>query len=187
MSAEPKAIRELFERRERDFLTSKSRVKVLASVENLDVGDVKVGTLKEGDTVELPRWVAEELAQLRLAELGEEPFETEIFRALSKEKMMGPFQLSNLGQDFYLRMRRRLSYLAVSVKEGRVKAEDYERLRVSSYDLIGLRLSKLLSLSSTSNSLATLGEQLTPEEKVFFTISKDFSREWREALLGRGA
>lgn len=186
MSEQPQAIRELFERRERDYLVAKSRVKVVSSVENLDAGDVKLGTLKEGETVEIPRWVAEELAQMNVVELPEEPFETEIYRAVSKEKMMGPLQLSVLPLDFYLRMRRRLDHLGAAAKEGRVKKEDVERLKKSCYDLIGLRLSKVLSLSSTGNSLATLGEQLSPEERIFFTISKDLANEWRSALLGDG-
>ena len=101
--------------------------------------------------------------------------------------MMGPLQLSTLPGDFYVRMRRRLQYLAGAAKEGRVRREEVEKLRATSYDLIGMRLSKLLSLSSTSASAASLGDRLTPEEKAFFGRSQSLSKEWREAILGGGA
>jgi hypothetical protein len=179
-------VRAILEQRERDFLLSKSRVTMKSSLENIDLGDYRVDGVKEGESVELPRWVAEELVQMDLAEATEEPFETEILKALSREKMMGPLQLSNLPSDFYIRMRRRLSYLGSAAKEGRVRREEYEKLRASSYDLIGMRLSKLLSLSSASTSVASLGEKLTPEEKTFFSSSQSFSKEWRDAMLGGG-
>ncbi|MDA4128064.1 MAG: hypothetical protein OK422_01140 [Thaumarchaeota archaeon] len=165
---------------------SKSRVTMRSSVENIEVGDFKIEKLNVGESAELPRWVAEELVHLNLAEMAEEPFETEIFKALSREKMLGPFQLSNMNSDFYLKMKRRLAYLRSAMDAGRVRKEDFERLRASSYDLIGLRLGKLLSLSSSSTSVATIGEKLTPEEKAFFTISQSASKEWKDALLGVG-
>lgn len=187
MPDDSEAIKELFEERERNFILSKSRVTMRSSLENIDVGDFKIESLKEGESVELPRWVAEELVQMNLAEAPEEPFETEILRALSREKMMGPLQLSNLEQDFYLRMRRRLSCLGAAVQDGRVRREELERLRATSYDLIGMRLSKLLSLSSTSTTATILGEKLTPEERAFFGLSQSFSKDWRAALLGEGS
>ncbi len=167
-------------------MLTKSKVKMRSSVENLDAGDYKIESLSEGQLVELPRWVAEELVQLDLAEASDEPFETEIFRALSKEKMMGPLQLSVLPEDFYLRMRRRVGRLGKAASEGRVRKEDYEKLRGICYDLIGIRLSKLLSISSSSTKVSDIGERLTPEEKAFFTMSQTSALEWKAALLGEG-
>ncbi len=179
-------IREVFERREREYVMGKSQVRMRSSIENIDAGDYMVDGLKEGQTVELPRWVAEELVQLELAESSEEPFETEIYRALSREKMMGPLQLSSLPEDFYLRMRRRTKHIEMAAKEGRVRKEEFEKLRAVCYDLIGMRLSKLLSLSSSSTKAADLGDRLTPEEKAFFSSSQSSSLEWKAALLGDG-
>ena len=183
MPVEPPTITEVLEQRERGFLLEKCRVTMRSSVENIEVGDFKIESLKEGESVELPRWVAEELVQLNLAESTEEPFETELYRALSREKMLGPFQLSNLSPDFYLRLRRRLSYLRIAVQNGRVRREDYERVRASNYDLIGVRLGKLLTLSSSSTSSDSLAGKLTPEEKVFFNLAQSFSKDWKNALL----
>jgi len=176
-------IRRLFESAETEFLLSKTRVTMNSPLEDIEAGDVKLGVLRQGETVELPRWVAEELTGLKLAEMTEEPFETELFRALGREKMLGPFQLSGLPPEFYLMMRRRLAYLRAAADEGRVKKEDYEKIGASSYDLVGVRLGKLLSISSSSTSLATLAEKLTPEERAFFALAQSFSKEWKNALL----
>jgi len=184
LSENPRPVEDLILQREREYLLGKSRVTMRSSLENIEAGEFKIVSVKEGESVELPRWAAEELVDMKLAEMVEEPFETEIFKSLSREKMLGPFQLSPLAQDFYMRMKRRLHYLTRAAAEGRVRKEEVDRLRVSCYDLIGIRLGKLLSLSSSSTSISTISDKLTPEERVFFTIAQGFSKEWKGSLLG---
>ena len=167
MSDEQIALRQMLERREREYLLGTARARMRSSVENLEVGDFHVDMLSEGETVDLPRWVADELVVQGMADATEPPFENELFNSLSKEKMMGPLQLSGLPPDFYVRMRRRLGALAAGVAEGRSKKEDFERMRAVCYDLVGIRLSKLLSLSSSSTPASTLAERLTGSGSTF--------------------
>jgi hypothetical protein len=174
----------MLERREREYLLGRATVKMRSAVENLDVGDFRIEQVSEGESVELPRWVADELIVQGLAETVEGPFENEIFRTLSKEKMMGPLQLSTLAGDFYVKMRRRLGQMSGGVTEGKVKREELDRLRAVCYDLVGIRLSKLLSLSSSSTSASSLADKLTPEELSFFAVSQSLSKEWKVGLLG---
>jgi hypothetical protein len=181
--ARPEGIKELFEHKEREFMLAKSKVKMRSSVENLDAGDYRIGNLAEGQSVELPRWMAEELVELKLAETEEERFEDEMSRALSKEKMMGPLQLSILPPDFYMRMRRRLVTLS-GRGNGGTRKEDYEKMRNACYDIIGMRLSKLLSLSSSSAQGSSFTDRLAPEEEAFFSVSQSLSKDWRAALIG---
>jgi len=178
-----KVITELFEQREREFLLSPVRVMVKSSMEKLEVGDLTLEKMKEGETVELPRWVAEELAELNVADIQEEAFEVEIFKALTREKMLGAQQLSALQPNFYLKMRRRLGTVRTGSVTGKYRRDDYEKLKATSYDLIGRRLSKLLSVSSSA-SLQTIGDKITPEEKAFFTTSRSQAEEWKHSLLG---
>ena len=173
----------LFEERERDFLLGPVRVTMRTSTEEIEVGDVVLKKAKEGERLEMPRWVAEELVELELAEVQEEAFETEIFRALTREKMLASLQLSPLEPNFYIRMRRRLATLRAGLEKGRYRREDYEKLRMACYDLIGRRLSKLLSMSSSAN-IQTIADRLTPEEKAFFSTSSSISAAWKKALLG---
>ncbi len=176
----------MLERREREYLLGAARTRMKSSVENLDVGDFHIDRLSEGESVELPRWVADELIGQGMAESAETPFENEIFSALSREKMMGPLQLSTLAPDFYVRMRRKVGALSAGVAEGKSRREDLERLRAVCYDLVGIRLSKLLSLSSSSTPASSLADKLTPEEAAFFAISQSLSKEWKAGLLGGG-
>lgn len=174
----------MLERREREYLMGTARTRMRSSIENLAVGDFRVDKLAEGEVVDLPRWVSDELVAKGLAEPAETPFENEMFSALSKEKMMGPLQLSGLAPDFYVRMRRRLANLNAAVAEGKSRREEFERLRAVCYDLVGIRLSKLLSLSSSSTPASSLAGRLTPEENSFFGISQALSKEWKAGLLG---
>jgi hypothetical protein len=184
LSEEQIALRQMLERREREYLLGTARARMRSSIENLDVGDFHIDKLSEGETVELPRWVLDELVAQGMAEVSETPFENEIFSALSKEKMMGPLQLSGLPQDFYVKMRRRLGAMAAGVSEGKTRREDQDRLRAVCYDLVGIRLSKLLSLSSSSAPASAIADKLTPEENSFFAISQSLSKEWKASILG---
>jgi len=186
LSEESSHLRHVLERRRRDYMLGTTTVTMRSSIENIDAGDYSIESLAEGQTVELPRWVAEELVLLNLADFKEEPFESEIFKALSREKMMGPLQLSVLPEDFYLRMQRRVEYLKEAADQRKIRKEDFEKLKSVCYDLVGMRLSKLLSLSSSSTKASDLGEKLTPEEQMFFTTSQATSMEWKSALLGDG-
>jgi len=186
LSQEQIALRQMLERREREYLLANTKVKVRSSMENFEAGDFVIAKLEEGSTAELPRWVADELVGLKLAEEVEEPFDVEVLKALSREKMMGPLQLSSLPSDFYLRMRRRIGGLSGAVAEGRTKKEESDRVRAGCQDIVGIRLSKLLSLSSSATPVSTLEGKVTPEEAAFFSSSQGLSKEWRKAFLEAG-
>ena len=55
MSEEQISLRQMLERREREYLLGTTRARMRSSVENLDVGDFHIEKLSEGDSVELPR------------------------------------------------------------------------------------------------------------------------------------
>jgi DNA replication factor GINS len=173
----------VFEQREREFLLSPVRVTMKTTTEDIEVGDLLLKKAREGESLEMPRWVAEELVELNLAELEEEPFEVEILKALTREKILASLQVSPLEPNFYIKMRRRLAAVKAGVEKGRYRREDYEKLRMSSYDLIGRRLSKLLAMSSSA-SVQTIADKITPEEKAFFSMTGSISAAWKKALLG---
>jgi hypothetical protein len=176
-------VAKIFEQREREFLLAPVRVTMKASTDEIEVGDLVLKKANEGERLEMPRWVAEELVELGLGEVQEEAFEVEIFKALTREKILAPPQLSPLEPNFYIRMRRRLAAVRAGVERGKYRREDYEKLRTTSYDLIGRRLSKLLSMSSSAN-VKTIADRITPEEKAFFSMSSSISAAWKTALLG---
>jgi len=176
-------VAKVFEQREREFLLAPVRVTMKTSTDEIEVGDLLLKKANEGERLELPRWVAEELVELGLAEVQEEAFEVEIFKALTREKILASPQLSPLEPSFYIRMRRRLAAVRLGVERGKYRREDYDKLRTTSYDLIGRRLSKLLSMSSSA-SVKTIADRITPEERAFFAMSSSISAAWKSALLG---
>ena len=103
------AVAKIFEQRERQFLLAPVRVMMKTSTEQMEVGDLVLKQAKEGERIEMPRWVAEELAELGLADMQEESFEVEVFKALTREKILASPQLSPLEPNFYIHMRRRLA------------------------------------------------------------------------------
>lgn len=176
-------VSKIFEQREREFLLSPVRVTMRTATEKIEVGDLVLAKANEGERLEMPRWVAEELVALDLAELQEESFEVEIFKSLTREKILASLQLSPLDPNFYIKMRRRLAAVRQGVEKGKYRREDYEKLRNTSYDLVGRRLSKLLSMSSSA-SVKTIADRITPEEKAFFSIASEISSGWKRALIG---
>ena len=92
------------------------------STDEIEVGDLVLKKAGEGERLELPRWVAEELVALELAEMQEEAFEVEIFKALTREKILASPQLSPLEPNFYMRMRRRLAAMRTGVERGKYQA-----------------------------------------------------------------
>ncbi|MGH9919260.1 MAG: hypothetical protein ACRD6W_10410, partial [Nitrososphaerales archaeon] len=87
-------VAKIFEQREREFLLAPVRVTMKTSTDEIEVGDMLLKKSNEGERVELPRWVAEELVELGLADVQEEAFEVEIFKALTREKILASPQLS---------------------------------------------------------------------------------------------
>jgi hypothetical protein len=86
-------IAKISEQREREFLLAPVRVIMKTSTEQIEVGDLVLAKAKEGERVEMARWVAEELVDLELAEMQEESFEVEIFKALTREKILASLPL----------------------------------------------------------------------------------------------
>jgi hypothetical protein len=167
-----------------EFLLSPVRVTFKLSIGEIDAGEIKLKQTNQGETVELPRWAAEELEKKSIAEIVEEPFETEVFKALSREKILGPLQLSKLPQTFYMRMRRRLSYLRNEASQGRVRRDEFERFRASCYDIVSLRIGKLLSLANASANMPDVIDKLTHEERELFNSVQSASKRWKSMMLG---
>lgn len=175
---------ESFKVDEIDFLMTPVRVTFKMQMGEIEAGEIQLKQVNQGDTVELPRWAAEELEMKGLAEIVEEPFETEVYRALSREKLLGPLQLSKLPPTFYMRMRRRLIRLTEEASEGRVRRDEFERFRASCYDIVSLRIGKLLALANLPSVIPELQDKLTYEERELFNIIQNTSKNWKSMVLG---
>jgi len=158
-----------------------SPVKVTART---DLPEAKLSTFslegqKEGEVFELPRWVAEVLEENALIEKSEEGVESELFRALQREKLQGPSRLSQLSNDIYLRLRRHL----MMMKKKGINDSHYEKVKVNTEDLITMRLVKMVTLAGyTSQPEPT--SLLSPEERLLFKEIKTLINQWRSLVMG---
>ena len=134
----------------------------------IDIGSIHLEPMNEGDTIELPRWVAEVLLDMGVSEIQEENFSSEVFKAVTREKIAGNDQLSTLRPDFYLKVRRQLSFVSESPYQKPSNLPELEKTRTLVYDLVALRLRKILSLAVSLSTPIDIRDKLTPEEYQIF-------------------
>ena len=168
--------------REFAYLLSSARLRVKQKTPKIDIGSVHLDPMNEGDAVDLPRWTAEVLIRLGFCESQEESFSSEVFKAVTREKIAGPEQLSTLRPDFYLKIRRHLAFANDSAARPSAIPE-IEKTRTLIYDLIALRLRKILSIANSLSPPTDIKEKLTPEEYQIFDSVYGLLQSWRTMTM----
>ena len=181
MSDQP-AIRSIRDR-EFAYLLSGARLKFKQKIPRIDIGSVHLEPMNEGDTIDLPRWVAEVLVEMGVCENQEENFSSEVFKAVTREKIAGSDQLSTLRPDFYLKVRRQLSFAGDSSNSRSINGPELERTRTLIYDLVALRLRKILSMATSLSPPTDIREKLTPEEYQIFESIYGLLQSWRSIVM----
>ena len=169
--------------REFAYLLSATRLKILQNISKTDSGSIHLEAMNQGDVIELPRWVAEVLISEGLAESQEESFASEVFKAVNREKMAGENQIAGLRSDFYLRVRRHLVFSKEMSEHKPSLSGELEKTKSLIYDLIALRLRKILLVSSALSAPTDIKEKLTPEEILIFDAISGMLQSWRSVIL----
>jgi len=120
---------------------------------------------------------------MAFAEIQEESFNLELFKALSRERMQDPSQISTLKADFYLKMKRQIKLMKAMMEKDESSKEVYEKFSSSAYDLIALRTSKLLYLAGSSTLSPDLERKTTPEERILFEFIRSIIENWKKAII----
>gem|GEM_PF-285349 len=168
--------------REIAYLLSGTRLSVKQSLPKIDIGSVHLEALNQGDAVDLPRWIAEVFTSLGFCEYQEESFSAEVFKAVNREKMAGQNQLAEIRRDFYLKVRRHLAYARELVNSKPTMLNELERTKMFIYDLIAMRLRKILTIAASLSPPADIRDKLTPEEYELFDAVYSMIRSWRIIL-----
>ena len=171
--------------RDREFANrlSGTRLKVEKKTTKVDIGSVHLEPMNEGDAVDLPRWIAEVLVDLDICESQEESFASEVFKAVTKEKIVGSDQLSTLKPDFYLKIRRHLAYAGNPNNLKPNAIPELEKTRTLIYDLITMRLRKILSIAASISPSTEVRDKLTPEEYQIFDSVYSLLQSWRSIAM----
>jgi hypothetical protein len=168
--------------REMEYMLGSVKILVRQNLPKITIASKEISETKEGDILEVPRWVAEVFSDLGLAQIQEESFEVEMLKTLSRERIQGSNQLSTITGDFYLKLRRYLDLLKEGSFSKRSSRLGYEEANVKATDLITLRTVKILPLT-VGDSATDLVQKVTPEEMRLFNIVRDIVQQWKLTVL----
>ena len=140
---------------------------------NVSVGGLTIDA-KEGDLSSLPRWVAKILLDQGTVEIPDNHVSAYISRALNRERIAKPHDLSGIDTDFYIRVN---DYL-----EG-LKERERENLIVSMNSFIASRLEKIVKLAAASPLSPELKEKLSAEENELYILVHNSSSTFKQRVL----
>lgn len=142
---------------------------------NFDVAGIKIAS-KEGEMLNLPRWVGQILDENGLGELDSPDMITELKQALSKEKLIGEYQLSGLDDDFYIKLKAAMDKL---------DRHDFDNVESILMELFRMRRGKIIKLADSTKLTAELNSKLTVEEKLFFESISQNSKRFEQHIRGK--
>ena len=139
-----------------------------------DVAGMKIEG-NQGDTNNLPRWVGKILSDNKLGTLDSPDMITELKQALSKEKMVGEYQMSTLDPHFYIKLKE-------SMKE--LNRDDFDKIESMMLELFRMRRGKLVKIADSIKLNSELYNKLTVEENIFYKTIYDNSVEFERQITG---
>jgi DNA replication factor GINS len=154
------------------FMAEEVRVSFKRDV-HLNIGSVAVDS-KEGDMSSLPRWVAKILAEHGAVEIQSNDLSGYVSRAMNRERIARPHDLSGIDVDFYVRVN---DYL-----EG-LKERERENLSVSLNTFVASRLEKIVKLAAASPLSTDLESKLAAEERELYILINSASMKFKKGVL----
>jgi len=140
-----------------------------------NVAEIKIeGT--QSEVLNLPQWIGQTLSENGLGSLETPDMVTELKQALSKEKMVGEYQISTLDPHFYIKLKQ-------SMKD--LERDDFNHVESIMLELFRMRRGKLVKLADSIKLTSELYGKLTVEEVVFFKSIYENSREFERQIRGK--
>ncbi len=129
----------------------------------------------QGEVINMPQWIGKILSENNLTTLDSPDMITELKQALSKEKMVGEYQISTLDPHFYIKLKE-------SMKE--LNRDDFDKVESMMLELFRMRRGKLVKIADTIKLNSELYNKLTVEESVFYKTINDNSVEFEKQIRG---
>lgn len=139
----------------------------------INVSDVEI-IGKQGEVLNLPRWIAETLESEKHAEIQESDMGIELTQSISKENFQGE-ELSHLEPDFYIKVT---SYMS------RQSEKEYDKLQSLLKTLIRKRLGKLVPRANSMELTADTAKKLSIEERALYNIIHKNSTDFVNQIFG---
>ena len=154
------------------FMAEEVRVSFKRDV-HMTVGSVVVDA-KEGDMSSLPRWVAKILVEHGALEIQTADLSSYISKAMNRERIAKPHDLSGIDIDFYVRVN---DYL-----DG-VRERERENLIVALNTFVTSRLEKIVKLAAASQLSPELEARLAAEERELYLLINGASAKFKKGVL----
>ena len=140
----------------------------------LNVSDLTIDG-KQGEILNIPRWVANVLEPEKYVEIKDSEIVTELKQAVMKEEVQSNFDLSVLEPYFYIKLK---SYMQ------RMTEKDYDIMQSMLNKLLRTRQSKIIRLADSSKLTAEISQKLTVEERDFYNQVNNASTEFSKKIMG---
>jgi DNA replication factor GINS len=147
-------------------VTFKSDVKISVNDINFDA--------KEGDILLLPRWLTKILSRKNLIDVQDNEISSYVSKALNRERISKPHDISGVDVDFYIRVNDFLATL---------NEKERENLRVSLNSFVMSRLEKIVKLAAASSLSVEMEAKLSAEEKQLYDFVHSSSLGFKEWVL----
>jgi DNA replication factor GINS len=129
----------------------------------------------QGDTNNMPQWIGKILSENNIGTLISPDMITQLKQALSKEKMVGEYQISTLDPHFYIRLKE-------SMKE--LNSDDFDKVESMMLELFRMRRGKLVKTADSIKLNSELYNKLTVEENIFYKTIHENSIEFEKQIRG---
>ena len=129
---------------------------------------------KQGEVINMPRWIAQTLESEKHAEIQEADMGIELTQSISKENFQGE-ELSHLEPDFYIKVK---GYMA------RQSEKERDRLESLLNTLIRKRLGKIIPRANSMELTADLAKKLSIEERSLYNTIHKNSADFMEQIFG---
>ena len=140
----------------------------------LNVAGINVEA-KEGEILNVPRWVANVLESEKHVEIQDTDMIVELKQAIVKENVQGEFELATLDPHFYIKLKSQMKKLPQS---------DFDKVESMLNQLIRKRQGKIIRLADSSKLTADLSSKLSFEEREFYNNLHNISTNFTKQLLG---
>lgn len=157
-----------------EYLLEEIRVTFKSDVK-ISINDINIDA-KEGDILQLPRWLTKILSKKNLIEIQDNEMSSYVSKALNRERISKPHDISGIDADFYIRVDDFLRNL---------NEKERETLMVSLNSFVISRLGKIVKLAAASSLSAETESKLSAEEKQLYNFINTSSLAFKESVLSK--
>lgn len=157
-----------------EYLLEEIRVTFKSDVK-ISINDINIDA-KEGDILLLPRWLTKILSKKNLIEIQDNEMSSYVSKALNRERISKPHDISGIDADFYIRVDEFLKSL---------NEKERETLMVSLNSFVISRLGKIVKLAAASSLSPEMETKLSAEEKQLYKFINTSSLAFKESVLSK--